>query len=64
MQIAAIVFLVLWFLAGVYIYRQDVWWSRSEAIISAVLLGFLMTLSGIALVCITAVIVAVAIGFI
>lgn len=64
MQIAAIIFLVFWFLVGTYIYRQEVWWSISEALISAVLLGFLMTLGGIAIVCITAVIVALAIGFI
>lgn len=64
MQTAAIIFLVLWALVGAYIYRQEMWWCRGEALISALLLGFIMTLGGIIFVCLMVVIVAVATGFI
>ena len=64
MQIAAIIFLVLWILVGPYIYRWEIWQSKSEAIISALLLGFLMTLGFIVFICMAIGVVAVAVGFI
>lgn len=64
MQTAAIISLVLWVLVGTYIYRAEMWWSRSEALISALLLGFVMTIGLIVFICMSIGIVALAIGFI
>lgn len=64
MQIAAIIFLVLWFLAGVYIYRQEAWWSRTEALVEAVLGGFMTVIGTFAFIFLAAGTVALAIGFI
>lgn len=63
MQTAAIIFLVLWVLVGTYIYRAEVWWSRTEALISALLIGFVMTLGFIVFICMAIGVVAVAVGF-
>ena len=64
MQIAAIIFLVLWVVFGTYIYRSKMWWSRTEALISALLTGFVMTLGFIVYICMAIGVVAVAVGFI
>jgi uncharacterized membrane protein len=64
MQTAAIIFLVLWVLVGTYTYRAEVWRSRTEALISALLMGFVMTLGFIVFICMAIGLVAVAVGFI
>lgn len=64
MQTAAIIFIVLWALVGTYIYRAEMWWSRLEALISALLMGFVMTLGLIVFICMATGIAALAIGLI
>ena len=64
MQTAAIIFLVLWVLVGTYIYRTEMWFSRLEALISALMMGFVMTTGLISVICMATGLIALATGII